>query len=94
MHSMKHIAETANFKNKMDLFSSVRNALVNNRLTVDEHKGVDPTRWAGMSYGLFFPDKNDQSFLETYEAAVDDPTLFASLWKNTLDKPSKYHYWE
>jgi hypothetical protein len=47
-----------------------------------------------MDFGLYFPDKNDQSFLETYQSAAEDPTLFASLWKNNLDKPSKYEYFE
>ena len=59
MNSVKQVAEIASFKSKMDLFSSARNAVVNSRLTVEEHKTLDPTKWAGLSFGLFFPDKND-----------------------------------
>jgi len=61
----------------MDLFSSVRNAIVNSRLTAEEDKSIDPAKWAALKYGLYFTDKNDQSFLSTYHKAVDDPTLFS-----------------
>jgi hypothetical protein len=82
-----HIAKVAQFKGKQDLFSKVRNIILNRRLT-KFGPSMDPNKWRGAERMLYFPKDDRSSFLDSYNQSLEDSTLFKRLYRRYTEDAS------
>jgi len=79
MEAYAHVASIKLYKDKCDLFSNIRNILLNQRLTTNEPI-INTDKWKGLHRMAFFPKDDKVSFLDTYNDSLEDSTLFKRLY--------------
>lgn len=90
MDAYGHIASVKLHKDKSDMFSSVRNTILNKRLTTSNTDLMSPNTWKGTDRMLFFPNDDTVSFLDTYNDSLEDSTLFKRLYAKHTNTEFKY----